>query len=375
MGTGLGALLMLAVAACEQKPTVNLIDVEKITPQDISWLESENGDFFTSMIPLNIEEGEFHGGQSAHGEFIYHIGEVMNMANFPEKANIYRYHIPTGEQTNLYQNDGRNGPAMMERLHATDRYLYFIGFDNDGSKHIRQMDLETNEINTIRSIDDGLYTSIVASEDYVAWFEEQINSEQKSTNKVLYLYDVKDEQIEKISDDVISITGPTIRHDRLIYISQAEDSQDGKLVHIYNPKKREIEPLLNLLIRGEIADIVSNGAVTVWQEGYFVTRVFAFDHEAEQLYRLVEKDNSVGEVLAIHLLDDVPIVQFARDHQGVGNIYAYDLRNHTRTNLTNNTERMNNFNGLTVTADGRLIAKQGNEHGAHAIIIELTGGK
>jgi|GEM_PF-5307006 len=182
----------------------------------------------TNSIPIEIPQ--FYDiisyAGNGNGDAFYALGKQVSMGFIAETTSIFRCDMKGGTVETLKAYDTHN---WISDLGACDNAVFWV-FTDPMAQRIERYDLDTHTLSIVKAIDTSgsadEIISLTVSDDYIAWFEREIDGRD---TYALYAMNISDGEIQTVTEDASSSqlhnTRACICDDRIAYVSGPSDSK------------------------------------------------------------------------------------------------------------------------------------------------------
>lgn len=320
-------------------------------------LENEGISLKLYDIPLGLNQ--IIWDHTIHDNIIYYVVTEKSMSDYYTEISIYRYDLINGRNNVIYTFNDKENPSYITELKANDNFLFWTKVDSNFNWEIYKMDLKSNNVNIIRTSSElkkSLIEPILSvSNNFITWYESDKINENLIEERIM-IYDIQKDEVQVLDKDV-NLDGnpykrPYIFDDKLTYLSKDGDKYIIKIYDLIKKVKQK------LIIPRKVTRVMSNGNITIWNDAYYKSNVFLFDHKTAKIKRL-EKGK---DILQMGLINNNVIILYSNDEDNFSNIYYYDFNKKMKINLTNNNSENVSYTLLRISLKNECL-------------FEITDGK
>lgn len=240
-----------------------------------------------------------------------------------DKCDLMKVNIHSGKESLVHRFDKPEGFYINELI-STNDHLFWVEME-PGWK-IQKYSISSKEISTVKASDDMSQSILLSSsESYVIWYETAQNG-----NISLYAYDILDDEIKLISEDIVFNREP-IKDSLVTYVTRPAEIF---IFNVYDLAENKLIAEIDVE-REYIGGPTANSTYCMWTMSPFYGNadLYAYDLSNDQMIQV----NDMNDVLDIFSWDLINDKVFINDRNTNG-ILCRNLTEMTETNLTSGLE-------------------------------------
>ncbi|QIB70304.1 hypothetical protein Ami103574_13830 [Aminipila butyrica] len=261
---------------------------------------------------------------TAIGRKIYYQKSIpLNMSNADVKTKIYEYDSEADHEKLIYEISDKKGMQLNELL-AVNKALFWV-LDHNGKREIQKYDLETDQIEIIKTLSDDIGPILLATDgDFLTWYETA------SKNTTLYVYDISNNKMDLLSDKInnTSMFNRALVNDGITAFTTLQDNK--KVIQVFDIKS--MKTLYQIQSDKPVVFPAAN-------DKYLVFTIKKGENIMEQIYVYDLGKNILTELdidnISVFSFDIADNIVYLNDNKA-GAIWGINIEKQTETKLIEN---------------------------------------